>query len=210
MKSRMLTAPRLIAAAFASALALLIVSAPAAQAGLLVDSAPNCDAQAISNPFAPWLDPMDYEFGPDGGFEAGGVGWDLDGAALSNDNESHYVHDSADTKSLVVGAGDVATTPTVCVGLEHPTIRFFTRKASGLLATMTVEVLFESSLGATLSAPIGVVAPNGRWQPSIPMPVAANLLPLLPGDHTPVRFRFRTLAGSIAIDDLYVDPRRNS
>ena len=38
------------------------------------------------------------------------------------------------------------------------------------------------------------------------MLVVANLLPLLPGEHTPVAFRFTALGGDWSIDDVYVDP----
>jgi hypothetical protein len=42
------------------------------------------------------------------------------------------------------------------------------------------------------------------------MPLVVNLLPLLPGEQTPVRFRF-TPQGSAnwQIDDVYVDPRQH-
>jgi hypothetical protein len=41
--------------------------------------------------------------------------------------------------------------------------------------------------------------------------VVANLLPLLPGNYTPVSFRFRAIGGgSWWIDDFYVDPRRTT
>jgi hypothetical protein len=40
------------------------------------------------------------------------------------------------------------------------------------------------------------------------MPIVVNLLPLLPGDHTAVAFRFST-AGNWQIDDVYVDPYRS-
>jgi hypothetical protein len=42
------------------------------------------------------------------------------------------------------------------------------------------------------------------------MPVIANLLPLLPGELTPVRFRFTPvgLGAAWQIDDVYVDPFR--
>jgi hypothetical protein len=36
--------------------------------------------------------------------------------------------------------------------------------------------------------------------------VIANLLPLLPGDKTPVAFRFRAVTGNWNVDDAYVDP----
>jgi hypothetical protein len=38
------------------------------------------------------------------------------------------------------------------------------------------------------------------------MAMLANLLPLLPGQQTPVRFKFTAIAGSWQIDDVYVDP----
>jgi len=205
--SRMRTTTTVAAAA--AAIAVLMLIAPAAQAGPLVASDPDCAEQALTQPFAPWLDPASYQFAPDGGLESGGDGWTLDGAAtVVSGNESHYVHDSGDSASLSLGSGGSATSPTVCVGLEHPTIRFFTKRASGLLASAGVEVLFEDASGHVLSAPIGTVSGVGSWQPTAPMAVVANLLPLLPGDHTPVQFRITSLTGGLQIDDLYVDPYR--
>ena len=51
----------------------------------------------------------------------------------------------------------------MCVGIEHPTIRFFAKRNSGGLlglSTMRVDVLFESTLGLVSSLPIGVVTPT--------------------------------------------------
>ena len=51
---------------------------------------------------------------------------------------------------------------------------------------------------------------GGAWQPTLPFPVLASLLPLLPGSKTPVAFRFTPAgAGSWQIDDVYVDPWRS-
>ena len=192
-------------------IALLLIAAPGAKAGVLVESAPDCAEESLTNPFLPWLDPMDYQFAPDGGFEGGAEGWSLkNGAAGASGNESHYVHDAGDSKSLAMPAGSSATSPTICVGLEHPTIRFFAKKTSGLVPTMAVEVKFELATGAVASAPVGVVTPSSSWQPTLPMPVVANLLPLLPGDHTPVQFKVTALTGDWKIDDVYVDPTRRS
>ena len=38
------------------------------------------------------------------------------------------------------------------------------------------------------------------------MLVIANLLPLLPGETTPVAFRFTAQGADWSIDDVYVDP----
>ena len=75
--------------------------------------------------------------------------------------------DKKDSRSLSLGASGVATSRPVCVGLEHPTLRFFARNSGLLTSTLTVEVLFETSLGAVLSVPIGVV-------PALTDDVAAN------------------------------------
>ena len=48
---------------------------------------------------------------------------------------------------------------------------------------------------------------GGNWAPSLPTLLVANLLPLLPGRHTPVRLRFVPQGpGAWQIDDVYVDP----
>jgi hypothetical protein len=95
----------------------------------------------------------------------------------------------------------------MCVGIEHPTIRFFSRSSSLLGARVAVEVLFETATGQVASAPVGV-AGGGAWSPTAVMPVVPSLLTLLPGNHTPVRFRFTSTGSApITIDDVYVDPQ---
>ena len=153
---------------------------------------------------------MQYQFAPDGGFESGGDGWSLDGASPTSGNEGYFVHDDGDSSSLAMPAGSTATSPTICVGIEHPTLRFFAKKTSGLLGSMTVEVRFELGTGEVVSAPIGAVTPSSSWQPTAPMPVLASLLPLLPGDHTPVQFKFTALTGNWKVDDVFVDPTRRN
>jgi hypothetical protein len=96
------------------------------------------------------------------------------------------------------------------VGLGEPTIRLFAKRNSGLLTTMFVEVQLETSLGLSAWLPVlpGDIG-GSRWHPTLAMPLVVNLLPLLPGDQTPVRFRFSPLLlGSWQIDDVYVDPWR--
>jgi hypothetical protein len=195
----------------ALAVALTALSATPANAGVLVQDAPSCADQPTSQPFAPWGDNSDYTLIPGGDFESDARGWKLSRAGVVAGNESFYVGGSRDSRSLKISAGGTATSPTVCVGLEHPSMRFFARSSGGLLGlrAMDVEVIFESSLGARLSAPIGAVLPSNSWKPSARMVVVANLLPLLPGNYTPVAFRFRPLVGTWYIDDVYLDPRRH-
>jgi hypothetical protein len=198
-----------LAMALAGALCALAIAAQPSHAGLLVASAPSCADGATSRPFLPWLDLAAYTPAPDGGFEAGAKGWALaGGAATVAGNEPWKVGGKADDTALRVPAGGSATSPVFCVGLEHPTVRMFAKRTGGsLLSTLRVDVRFEDALGRTRSLPVGVVLGDGRWQPTLPMPLVANLLPLLPGEHTPVALRLvPQLGGAWVVDDVYVDP----
>ena len=196
-------------AALAGALCALALAAQPSHAGVLVASSPSCDTTRTSHPFLPWIDVASYVPAPDGGFEAGAKGWKLNGATTVAGNETYHVGGAGDDTSLRVPDGGSATSPAFCVGLEHPTARFFAKRVGGsLLSTLRVDVEFEDALGETHFQPVGVVALNGgSWQPSLPMLLVANLLPLLPGDHTPVALRFVPQGGgSWLVDDVYVDP----
>jgi hypothetical protein len=187
----------------------LILGRPA-YAGPLVASAPDCDDQALSRPFVPWVDVARYTPHPGGGFEGALDGWRLDdGAEVVQGNEPFAVASSDDAHALSLPAGAHATSSTICVGLGHPTLRLFARRTSGsILSTLRVEVLFETAQGTVLGLPIGFVPGSDRWAPTLPLLVIANLLPLLPGDNTPVAFRFTALGGDWLVDDVFVDPWR--
>ena len=209
MTSRMRQAIRARTWALATAIGALALFAPAAaQAGPLVASAPSCDTQ-LTQPFTPWLDPASYTLSGGGSFENGAAGWTLGGASVVSGNESYGVHGAGDSSSLSLPGGSSATSSTACVGIDHPTIRFFARNTGSPFGTLAVNVRFEDSSGAVRSLQIGQVGGVGGWQPTAQMPIVANLLPLLPGEYTPVQFRFTPQGGNWQIDDVYVDPWRN-
>ena len=187
--------------------------APVANAGLLVKSAPGCE-QELTQPFATFGDSANYAPVPGGSFEDDAHGWSLSRAAVVSGNSPFKVGGAGHSRALQISPGGVATSPTVCVGLEHPTMRFFVRSSGGLLdavSTMSVSVLAETSLGLVVEVPVGVQLFNKSWRPSSRHIVVANLLPLLPNDYTPVAFRFRAIGGATwTIDDVYVDPRKRS
>jgi hypothetical protein len=186
--------------------------APAANAGLLVASASSCQDTVLEKPFARWLDPLSYELVPGGSFEGGATGWSLSGGAkVVSGNETFYVHGAGESRSLSLPRGSVATSPVMCTRIDKPVMRFFTKSSGGLLSlsTLAVDVLFELRSGQVAALPVGVALPSTRWQPTLPLPVLASLLPLLPNEETPIRFRFRPLGGaSWTIDDVYLDPGR--
>jgi hypothetical protein len=186
-------------------------AAAPAHAGILVSTATSCAAQPLSQPFLPWLDLNSYTPVPGGTFEAGAPAWTLSGnAAAVSGNETFNVNSATDSSSLALPDSSSATSPSMCVGIQNPTLRFFSRNTGSQLSTLRVDVLFEDARGNVHSAPIATVLGGSSWQPTVPYPIAVNLLPLLPGNETAVAFQFtpQGTGGNWQVDDIYVDPYR--
>jgi hypothetical protein len=184
------------------------VAAPA-NAGILTASATNCGDESLSQPFAGFGDQHQYKLVQGASFEAALTDWTLiGGAKVVAGNEPWKVGGSAHGKSLVLPAGSSVITPPACVGLKEPTLRFFAKKNRGLLSTLAVSVYVKTSLGLVVPVPVGVVTAGSQWKATPQMLIVANLLPLLPGDRTPVAFQFTPLLGDWQIDDVYVDPMK--
>jgi hypothetical protein len=208
-----------IALLAASAAAAFAAMTGTANAGVLVASAPNCDNGATAQPFAQWNDDNQYFLAPGGNFESGLGGWDLNGARAVADQEPWQVAGDDGATALRIPAGRSVVSPTICVGLEHPTMRFFAHRSGGGLlggvSQLVVTARVETSLGLVVEVPVGAVSSlsgNGvAWNRTPAEIVLASLLPLLPGDHTPIQFRFAAVGSSDwVIDDVYVDPRMRS
>jgi len=201
----------------ATTAALLFAALPgSASAGVLVASAPNCDNGPNSQPFAQWDDDNNYFLAPGGSFEGDLDGWQLNGAGAVSDQEPWKVAGDNGSKALSVPAGRSVVTPTLCVGLEHPTMRFFAHRSGGGLlgsaAQLVVTARVETSLGLVLEVPVGTLSAltgNGtQWNKTPIQVVLASLLPLLPGEHTPVQFRVTSVGlATWTVDNFYVDPR---
>ncbi len=186
----------------------------AASAGILTASAPNCDNGSTTQPFSQFGDNNDYFLAPGGNFENGLGDWTGSGASVVNDQEPWQVA-GAGSHALNIPAGHSVVSPTMCVGIENPTMRFFAhRSGGGLLAAasnLLVTARVETSLGLVVEVPVGTLTTltNGaKWNRTPTQIVLASLLPLLPGDHTPIQFRFTAVGTSDwVIDDVFVDPR---
>jgi hypothetical protein len=175
------------------ALAILALPGPAHASG--------CPDQPLDRTFRPWLDPAWYAQAPNGGLESGASGWTLErGAAVVDGNEPFHVGGSGDASSLALPPGAAATTAPVCIGVEHPTVRFFARNTGDPTSVLTVSVVSGDD-----SLPVGFIVAGSRWAPTPVVPVIVNLLSLL-GDQQ-VAFRFSADGrGEWTIDDVYVDP----
>ena len=202
--------PRSILTGAALSIGALFAAAAPAQAGLLVQSASPCATPQLSQPFTPWLDYAQYTLAPGGRAESE-AGWDLEGgASIVPGNEPWNVMDAADASSLKLTAGSKATTDAMCVGIDHPTLRFFSRSTgTGLLSSLSVNVLLEDHLGLITKLPVAVQLPHSQWSPGSASVILGSLLPLLPGEMTPVAFEFRPNGpGTWYVDDVLVDPFR--
>lgn len=203
---------RRVVLAAITAMAMTGAFAAPASAGILTVSETDCGDETLTQPFAGFGDNAYYKLVRNGAFESGTAGWTLAGGAkVVSGNEPWKVGGSNHGKSLDLPAGSTAISPASCVGLAEPTVRFFAKKNRAPLlgvSSLAVSVYVRTSLGLTVPVPVGVVLGNGQWKPTPPMLIVANLLPLLPGDRTPVAFQFTPVLGDWQIDDLYVDPAR--
>jgi hypothetical protein len=189
----------------ASLAATAAVAAPAR-----ASDAAGCPATALSQPFAPWLDPSQYGLVAGGDFESVHSGWSLDGASVADDNEPWTVNDQNDHRSLSLGADGSATSPVVCLGIEDPTLRFFVRNDGSPLSTLLVSATYDGADGSPVTVPLATVTAGPAWQPSQQVPVLLNLLsaPVASDGSTYVRFAFTAVGdgGSWSVDDVYLDP----
>jgi hypothetical protein len=203
---------RRVVLAAITAMAMTGAFAAPASAGILTAAEQNCGDETLTQPFAQFGDRANYKLVAGGHFESGATGWTLRGGAkVVNGNEPWKVGGANHAKSLVLPAGSTAVSPVSCVGLAEPTLRFFVKKNRAPLlgvSALAVSVHVKTSLGLTVPVPVGVVLANGQWKPGPTMLIVANLLPLLPGDRTPVAFQFTPILGDWQIDDVYVDPQR--
>jgi len=188
----------------------LLTLTGSATGGAFTSSAVGCSSQVFEQPFLRWFDPAQYVLTPTGALEST-TDWTLAGGAKRvSGNESYKVHAAGDRYSLTLPSGSSATTRAMCVGLEHPDLRFFAMNAGSALSTLKVEVLFEDALGNVQSLTVATLTSGSTWQPTLPIAFLANVpgsILALDGT-TAVAFRF-TPQGTKSgwrIDDVYVDP----
>jgi hypothetical protein len=170
------------------------------------DTSAACAAPVLSQPFLPWLDPSSYFLAPGGSFESSDSGWTLSGASVVSGNEPWHVAGADDSHSLLLPAGASASTPAICIGLADPTVRFFARNTAPLGLGTLVVTADVSAGGVDERVPVGVVTGGGKFQPTLPLPLLANLTTPLPGSSGTVTLEFTPLGGTWQIDDVYVDP----
>jgi len=192
-----------------AAVALVALPVSTASAGLLATTT-DCELRDVSQPFAPWGDDFDYVLVPDGAAENGVGEWKFSGgASIVDGNSPFYSNSAADSHSVSIPKGATAETATMCIGKEHPTLRFFAQNAGSFTSMLEVRVVVETSWGREFSLPVGLERGNNDWEPSKTMRLIVNYLGLRSGTYTPVEFQFTARGGDWLVDDVYVDPKRH-
>ena len=172
-----------------------------------------CDDHPATQVFASWQDEAVYALAPGGAFEKKPRDWTFEGgAALVPGNHPFPVAKPRDDTSLSLPEASRAVSPEICLGGDHPSVRFFLRRVAGPAdAGLGVEALVTDAAGTEHAVALpAAVAADEAWAPTAPLLAADPLLPVIGPGTVSARLRFVPSAGSSwMIDDVYVDPWRS-
>jgi hypothetical protein len=153
-----------------------------------------------------WHDRALYTLAPGGDFETQAEGWTLSGpAAIAAESAPFLLGPALGLGSLELAAGATALSPEICVKRGFPTFRFVARSASDEKSVLRVEVVYAS--GKVKKA--GRVKPRAEWAPTRKLSLAQGRFKAKRRGSALVQLRFVATAGTVRMDDVYVDPRYN-
>jgi hypothetical protein len=185
----------------------LISRGQSARPGRLLSSAV-CGYPDPAQLFLSWGDDASYALAPQGDFSATDQ-WTLSKQATVVPTADPF---SGAQQSLQLGQGAEAATPAMCVTLDNPTFRFFTRDVGGNgKANLKVDVLYEDFDGHVKHLTIAKLKAGSDWQPSIIVPIYMNMLATAsPSGITAIAFQFKAeglqKGETLSISSFYVDP----
>ncbi len=190
-----------LAGLIALTLTALALSASSAQAA--------CPYSGAEQVFGPWGDQRYYVLAPDGGFEAGGSGWSFSrGATVVDGNESYYLNDTGDSRSLALPPGSKAVSPPICMSLDTPIFRMFARNTGDPTSRLRVEAVYKL-LGLVRTKAVSTVTAGSSWAPTQPMSTVLSLATIV-GTLIPSSIQIHITPldskGQWQVDDLYIDP----
>lgn len=172
-----------------------------------------CPDKSLQQPFAPWQDLDSYALAPGGNFEKKVDDWVLTGGAgIIGGNQPFFRDKQKDDRSLALPPESEATTSEVCVGVRHPTLRFFVRRLGGPDdATLTVRANVQNPAGGILTVEIPDAVTNaGVWAPGAPVVIGAPVMRLLGEVTVNATFTLIPSPGSSwQVDDFFIDPWRS-
>jgi hypothetical protein len=186
-----------------------VMAVVASAMALMAASAQACSYTGAEQVFRPWGDTDSYVLAPNGGFEAGGLGWGLFGGAQTVEgNEAFYLNDPADDRSLSLPAGSSAISSPICMSLDTPTFRLVARNTGNTSSGLRVEAVYPL-LGLIRTKTVSTVYGDANWAPSQKMSTVLTLSTIV-GTLVPSSVQIRITpvgsGGNWQVDDLYIDP----
>jgi hypothetical protein len=165
---------------------------------------PGCADRTFATVFSAWHDTALYTLAGGGDFETQGAGWTLDGAAsLAADSPPFLLGTALGMSSLELTAGASAVSPPICVARGFKSFRFVARSVSAEQGALTVQVLY----GSGKKKHPRRVRPDAEWAPTRKISLSQGLFRVRRRASTTIQLRFEASAGTVRIDDVYVDPR---
>jgi hypothetical protein len=167
-----------------------------------------CAVQEASQVFAAWLDPSFYTLAPQGDFE-GPTTWTLGSGAAPVAQQSPY---GTGSQALSLGQTGTAVTPSFCVDVTQPTLRFFVKNSGPALATLNVDAIFTDLSGSRRTLQIAKLTSGASWAPSPIVPLIVNQLATVSATGTSsiqLKFTAASGKGTWVIDDVEIDPFRS-
>jgi hypothetical protein len=188
-------------------------TASAKEAATTSESRATCLAPLIEQPFLSFKDERDYVLAPGGSFEDSSLaGWGLaGGAGVGAGNEPFNLRGLSDNNSLVLPAGASATSPTMCVDLNWPTLRFVASQTGEKDAELKIEVLYpeaEEKHATWHGARKFKAKRRDGWRLTQDVKLSPDRGGRFAGGR-PVALRFTNTSdqGSWQIDNIYIDPK---
>jgi hypothetical protein len=186
-----------------------IVTAALAISAVAAGTAQACNYTGAQQVFKPWGDQNSYVLAPDGGFEAGGLGWYLGGGAkVVSGNEAFNLNGAGDSRSLALPAGSTAISPPICMSIDTPNFRLVARNSGDPSAGLRVEATY-ALLGLVRTKTVSTVYDGPNWAPSQQMSTVLSLSTIV-GTVIPSAIQIRITplgsGGNWQVDDLYIDP----
>ena len=180
------------------------------------DISGHCNWPSFSNPFGRWNDTNPYFLLDGGSFESGAPAWSLSGGAnVATPNEPWNVNGTGDRKSLGLPNGASATSPSVCVTVDSPSMRLFVVNSGDSSRQLQITINYTGNDGKIHSAKLPDQKNTGSWAPTQSIQFLNPIQDLLKKNgQTLVTFTFasqyqRDHAGNWRIDDVEVDPLKS-
>jgi hypothetical protein len=167
-----------------------------------------CAVQEASPVFSAWLDPSYYTLAPQGDFEDPTT-WTLGSGAALVDQQSPF---GTGSQALSLGQTGTAVTPSFCVDVTQPSMRFFVRNTGPALATLNVYATFTDLTGSLRTLQVAKLTAGSSWAPSPVVPLIVNQLAAVSSTGaTSIQLRFTAASGkgTWVIDDVEIDPFRS-